>query len=282
MAEGGDQTHANTNDRGHVLRWLGWIRSFAHSDSGISPLLVRSALTHSSRFVVRCSSHYRSQLDRARTEPSPLLHSPPHLHTLSEMSDIKSQGKKGKGKSNAAATASQAAATSAVDAPQPAAPAAPSADALMDLLSSKIDVLEGKDSTGIDESALTAAELTALQTKMSNLQASMDAEMAAGQTPQSQIAMLLDLYKSEVQSRMVYSRLLTDQKDKLVRSNKHKISLESLCKELQLRNKKLSDDLRHLSTEQVNAHTDMKVRFEVSGAHTDKLRQAELSSAARE
>ena len=178
------------------------------------------------------------------------------------MSDVKSNGKKGKGKNNAAAAAN-AAATPALDAPQPAAPAA-SPDALLDLLSSKIDQMEGKDSTGIDESALTPAELTALQTKMANLQASMDAEIAGGKTAQSQISMLLDLYKSEVASRMVYSRLLTDQKDKLDRSLKHKQSLESLCKELQSRNKKLSEDLRHLSTEQVNNHTDMKVRFEAN------------------
>jgi len=183
------------------------------------------------------------------------------------------KGKASSSKDTGAATAAAAAdaATSASSCVAAAAPpsgggvgGSASADALLDLLASKIDLLEGNSSGATDDSSLTPAEASAVTAKFSALQAQLDGEAAEGKAPADQLAMLLDLYRSEVQSRMILARQLSDTKEKLVRAGNQKRSLEQLCRELQNRNKTMSGDLKALSHEQNKQHLDMKQKFEVN------------------
>lgn len=184
--------------------------------------------------------------------------------------------KKGKASSSkdAGAATAAAAADAATSASSCVAAAAPpsggggggsaSADALLDLLASKIDLLEGSSSGATDDSSLTPVEASAVTAKFSALQTQLDSEAAEGKAPADQLAMLLDLYRSEVQSRMILARQLSDTKEKLVRAGNQKRSLEQLCRELQNRNKIMSGDLKALSHEQNKQHLDMKQKFEVN------------------
>jgi chromosome segregation ATPase len=188
------------------------------------------------------------------------------------MSDAPAAASKGKKGKAAAAAASAAAAATAAAVPAAAAAAdehhatstAASSDALMDLLASKIDFLEGSQPLATDESALTSAELSSVSARFAELRASLDSEAEAGKAPAEQIAMLLDLYRSEVQSRTVTARQLADAREKLTRAGNQKRHLENLCKELQERNKKMSAELKTLSVEQSRNHQEMKAKFETN------------------
>lgn len=162
----------------------------------------------------------------------------------------KKKNNKKKNDASSAAAASPVAAVSAVAAvaapAQSAAAAAASSDALMDLLASKIDHLEGVNPNAVDETALTPAEVSDVTAKIAALQAGFTAAQSADATnpwPEAanqQLATLLDLYQSELQSRIVANRLLAESKEKLTRAGNQKKNLENLCRELQTRNKKVS------------------------------------------
>jgi len=163
-----------------------------------------------------------------------------------------------------AAAAGGEAAAAAPSSSSGAAGGAASSDALLDLLASKIDFLEGSQPLAADESALTPSELSAVTARFAALRESLAAEREEGKSPVDQLAALLDLYRSEVQSRTVSVRLLSDAREKLSRAAVQKRSLEGLCRELQERNKKMSAEIRQLSGEQQRNHQEMKDKFEAN------------------
>lgn len=206
-------------------------------------------------------------------------------------------GKKGKAKKGGAAAphatdaAAAAVASSTGAAVAPA--ASPSADALLDLISSKIDYLEGTAAAaaGTDDTTLTADELAGVTQRFSALQSQLDDESAGGKSAADHVSMLIDLYRSEYQQRVVLTRQLAAANEKLHRAQNQKKSLELLCKELQSRNKKLGDEIRIVSVEQSRNHAEMKKKFEVNLAdiqsqlnkHTeDRLSQASENDRLRE
>jgi hypothetical protein len=169
-------------------------------------------------------------------------------------------------------------------APAPAA-APPSVDAIMELLGSRIDSLEGPVAAA-DQPVPTAEEKTAIEARITEVQAELASKSAAEST-----AFLLDLFRTAYQQQLVATRQLASSQDKLLRASNQKKTMESLCKSLQAKNQTLVNEVRVISVQQAKEHQSMRDRFssnladiqsQLTKHSDDRLAQAKENEALRE